>query len=168
MIGRLITAAGLAAIDGVLTWVIQSAAILTSGLLAGRFLQRRGPAVQSTLYRILYFQGTIPGGADEIDVQVASGAEVIAPWHPIAFGTDQFNSYETLPAGGWYSVQVRAFRGNLAATVTVDRVGIGEVFLTAGQSNSANSGSYLFTALDTVSAWNGTGWVLAHDPQPIA
>jgi hypothetical protein len=53
MIGRLITAGELAAIGGVLTWVVQSAAILTVGLLAGRLLRRRGPAVQSTLYRTL-------------------------------------------------------------------------------------------------------------------
>ena len=113
-------------------------------------------------------QGTVPGGADRVDVQLIRSGEVVLPWHAIAFATDQFQAVETLPQGGWYSVQVRALRGDAVAIVTVNRVGIGEVFLTAGQSNSANSGAFLFTALDTVSAWTGTEWVVANDPQPIA
>jgi hypothetical protein len=150
---------------GTIGWGVDEAEqldLILTAPLERQVFQRRAGTGQ------IYFQGTIAGGANEIDIQVARGTEVIVPWHPIAFGADQFNSYETLPAGGWYSVQVRAIRGDVVAMVSVNRVGIGEVFLTAGQSNSANSGSYLFTALDTVSAWTGTGWVLANDPQPIA
>ena len=53
MIWRLITGGAVAAIDDVLTWVVQSAVLLAAGLLAGRLLRRRGPAVQSTVYRTL-------------------------------------------------------------------------------------------------------------------
>ncbi len=35
----------------ILTWLIQSTALLALGLLAGRLLRRRGPAVQSAVYR---------------------------------------------------------------------------------------------------------------------
>src|SRR5271167_5216816 len=35
----------------VLTWLIQSTVLLAIGLLAGHLLRRRGPAVQSALYR---------------------------------------------------------------------------------------------------------------------
>jgi hypothetical protein len=139
----------------------QLALVLTAPLERQVF-QRRTDA------GLIYVEGTVPGGADRVDVQVMRAAEVVVPWHPIAFDTDYFNSSETLPAGGWYSVQVRAVSGDLATMVVVTRVGIGEVFLTSGQSNSANSASFRFTALDTVSAWNGTEWVVANDPQPIA
>ena len=39
MISKLLTAGFVAPIDEVLTWLIQSTALLTVGLLAGRFLK---------------------------------------------------------------------------------------------------------------------------------
>jgi hypothetical protein len=72
--------------------------------------------------------------------------------------------------GGWYDVEVRS----LSETTVVDqrvmeRVGVGEVFVTAGQSNSANHGSVTLTAADDrVSAFDLTNWSHADDPQPIA
>ena len=39
--------------------------------------------------------------------------------------------------GGWYRLEVRAWAdGNLSAEGNIDRVGIGEVFIVAGQSNA--------------------------------
>ena len=136
--------------------------IVLSAPMERHVFQRRGES------GLIWVQGTVSGGADEVDVQVTLSNQVIVPWHPIAFDTDQFESSELVPQGGWYSVQVRASRGGSVGWVSVGRVGIGEVFLTAGQSNSANSGAFRFTAKDTVSAWTGTGWVVANDPQPIA
>jgi hypothetical protein len=149
---------------GTVAWGVEGGdlEVLLSAPLERHVFQRNGDSGP------IWIQGTIPGGADRVDVQVIRSGEVVLPWHSIAFGTDQFQVFETLPQGGWYSVQVRAVRGKGVAMVTVNRVGIGEVFLTAGQSNSANSGAFLFTALDTVSAWTGTEWVVANDPQPIA
>ena len=73
-------------------------------------------------------------------------------------------------AGGWYEIQVRAFNDTeLVAENSVERIGVGEVFITAGQSNSANSGSTPVTPADErVSAWTGGMWQFAGDPQPIA
>jgi beta-lactamase regulating signal transducer with metallopeptidase domain/protocatechuate 3,4-dioxygenase beta subunit len=48
-----LTVGSVALIDGILTWLIQSTVLLTVGLVAGRFLKRRGPAVQSALYRTI-------------------------------------------------------------------------------------------------------------------
>jgi hypothetical protein len=46
-------------------------------------------------------------------------------------------------------------------------VGVGEVFVVAGQSNSANHGAEKqVTKTKRVSAFDGTGWQLADDPQP--
>ncbi len=53
MTSKLLTAIPVVPIDEVLTWLIQSTVLLTMGLLAGRFLKGRGPAVQSALYRTI-------------------------------------------------------------------------------------------------------------------
>ena len=50
---KLLTAGSGALIDQVLTWLIQSTVLLTVGLLAGRFLKGRGPAVRSAVYRMI-------------------------------------------------------------------------------------------------------------------
>jgi hypothetical protein len=137
-------------------------AVILNAPLERQVFQRKGEVGQ------IYIGGIVPGGADRVDAQVTNGAKVVVSWNSIALGADEFGSYVTVPAGGWFTVQIRAVRGKVSTVVTVDHVGIGEVFLTAGQSNSANSGLFRFAALDTVSAWNGTGWVVANDPQPIA
>lgn len=77
-----------------------------------------------------------------------------------------------VPAG-WYDLQVRllAADGRALATATVQRVGVGEVFITAGQSNSANHGAApQRPLLDQVSAptLGLGGWQQAADPQPNA
>ena len=53
MTSKLLAAGSVAPIDEVLTWLIQSTVLLAVGLLAGRFLKGRGPAVQSALYRTI-------------------------------------------------------------------------------------------------------------------
>jgi len=77
---------------------------------------------------------------------------------------------ELLVSGGWYSLEVRAFDGQgMVAEVEVDRVGVGEVFVTAGQSNAANGGLPRQTPGDErVAAHGPDGWQFAADPQPIA
>src|SRR5262249_19002498 len=45
------------------------------------------------------------------------------------------------PAGGWYQLQVQLIgSGTNVAEANVEHVGIGEIFVVAGQSNSANHG----------------------------
>ena len=77
----------------------------------------------------------------------------------------------TLP-GGWYQLEFRAFNaGAVVATAVVERVGVGEVFVTCGQSNSANHGQPRQTAEDDrVSSRDfQTGhWQHSVDPQPGA
>src|SRR5262249_52823398 len=53
MTSNLLAAGSVAPIDAALTWLIKSTVLLTVGLLAGRFLKGRGPAVQSALYRTI-------------------------------------------------------------------------------------------------------------------
>lgn len=81
-----------------------------------------------------------------------------------------FSGAFEVPSGGWYSIEVRSFDGESAGPGTsVDKVGVGEVFITSGQSNSANHGSPPLTPdSDLISAWTGSNWRHAYDPQPIA
>ncbi len=74
------------------------------------------------------------------------------------------------PAGGWHRLEVRARAGtDVLAESVVEHVGVGEVFLIAGQSNSANHGEERQkTRTGLVAAFDGQRWRLAHDPQPGA
>ena len=59
--------------------------------------------------------------------------------------------------------------GNLVDSISISPIGVGEVFIIAGQSNSANAGIQRQTPSDSrVSAWGKRGWQFASDPQPIA
>jgi len=76
-------------------------------------------------------------------------------------------------AGGWYLIEVRSIVNDEALTSSyIDNVGVGDIYLTAGQSNSANwgRGGYVPTD-DRISARESlttNTWRHAYDPIPIA
>jgi hypothetical protein len=74
------------------------------------------------------------------------------------------------PAGGWYRLDVRAIvAGQVIAEQSVPHVGVGEIFVVAGQSNSANYGEEKQqTKTRRVAAFDGRQWQLADDPEPGA
>lgn len=74
------------------------------------------------------------------------------------------------PAGGWYKLELRVTTASAEfASSCVEHVGVGEVFVIAGQSNSANYGEQkLSPSSDRVVAFDGSKWRLANDPQPRA
>lgn len=83
--------------------------------------------------------GTFQTRVDRIDARLVSikGGSTV-DWVPIAynpnFGGFSGNIYVV---GGWYKLEVRAIRdNNVIATSSIDKVGLGEVFLIAGQSNA--------------------------------
>ena len=50
-----------------------------------------------------------------------------------------FEAKLTIPSGGWYTLQVRVLnKERILALKTLKQIGIGEVFIISGQSNSAN------------------------------
>ncbi|ROR28274.1 carbohydrate esterase-like sialic acid-specific acetylesterase [Mobilisporobacter senegalensis] len=77
----------------------------------------------------------------------------------------------SVPAGDWYRIHMQAFdeNGGIVEEDTSIQVGVGEVFVTCGQSNSLNFGDTLTKSqsLDVVSFHpeNHT-WQLCADPQP--
>lgn len=82
----------------------------------------------------------------------------------------KFRGEVEVPVGGWYRLDVRLLNGEqTVAEAVVEHVGMGEVFVIAGQSNSGNYGSEKqSTKTGLVAAFSGTNWQLAHDPQPGA
>jgi hypothetical protein len=100
--------------------------------------------------------------------QTAEGSS----WHALPFDPRVWGFRGTLPApaGGWYELELRLMRGaDVVASSSIAHVGVGEVFVIAGQSNSANYGEERQqTSRGQVTAWDGQRWVIAHDPQPIA
>ncbi len=110
---------------------------------------------------------------DEMQVRylLTSGGAEDSPWQPLAVDdVGLFAGQLVIPAGGWYSAQVRALKqGQVVSQRQINHIGVGEVFIAAGQSNSANYGSPALTPQDDrISAWTGSSWRHAGDPQPIA
>ncbi len=74
--------------------------------------------------------------------------------------------------GGWYCLSFRAKKGGaVVAEVSVEHVGVGEVFLTCGQSNSANHGKPQQKATEdrvSVCDWTKQAWRHCDDPLPPA
>ena len=101
------------------------------------------------------------GGASEwtvlVDAKTARSAKA-----------DKFQGALRLPAGGWYRVDVCAKKGGqVLAQGTVGKVGVGDVFVTAGQSNSANFGQARQAAQDDrVVYFDGKSYLPAKDPIP--
>jgi hypothetical protein len=78
-----------------------------------------------------------------------------------------------VPAGGWYQIEVRGVSDGITGGIAVQtKVGVGDIYVTAGQSNSVNSspGGYI-PSDDRVSARSSLTedlWVFAADPVPTA
>ncbi|HNS48322.1 MAG TPA: sialate O-acetylesterase [bacterium] len=150
------------------TWM-EAPLILHSPLNWQVFQRRRrlaGPVLLS---------GRAGAGCDRLRFR-AAGVSVAGSlperWQEIPFEprTGAFNLETELPAGGWYRLKVEALSGEkLRAAFEVERVGVGEVFVAAGQSNSTSCGEFR-TSQETglVSAFDGSSWVLAEDPIPGA
>ena len=110
-------------------------------------------------------RGRLDGTSEEVRVRVALPGKTEAKWFPLSIHpkTREFWGEVAVPPGGWYRVEVEAD----GKTVAVEHVGLGEVFVVSGQSNSANYGDErLKTETGLVSSFSGDRWRLANDPQP--
>lgn len=109
--------------------------------------------------------------ADALEYRVGIAAKPGA-WHRLDLraADGRFEAVAEVAAGGWYRFEVRAtVGGKPVAQAAAEHVGVGEVFVVAGQSNSANHGAEKQTTkTGRVAAFDGTRWQPANDPQPGA
>jgi serine/threonine protein kinase len=133
-------------------------------------------------------RGEAPAGSDRVEVRFLGksvSGDLPATWQQVNFaqggeprpgmgpggGPGQPRRFEGIVetmAGGWYAVELRAIKGDKElATKKVDHVGVGEVFIVAGQANASNLGAArMRPATDLVVAFAGDHWQFAEDPQP--
>lgn len=120
--------------------------------------------------RDLVVEGSCLDGAGALTLRIARGTDTILESafekQDIAGPRTQFRAVARIPAGGWYSLRISE-AGEVAPRVEVQRFGVGEVFVIAGQSNSTNFGEERFGALDDlVCSFDGLHWNVAQDPMP--
>ena len=106
-------------------------------------------------------------GTGEVSAKLYDGDKELGKTAVLTKG--EGNTYEgsiaNVPGGGWYTLIVNAG----SESKTVEKVGVGEVFITGGQSNSCNFGGEKTTAQsDLVSAYNPNTntWQHCEDSQP--
>ena len=117
--------------------------------------------------------GRITEDCDAVEGRVEGRSpfgELTGRWVKLALepGARSFGGAVPVPAGGWYRFELRALKGGvLVDRAEVPHVGVGEVFVVAGQSNATNYGETPQAPRSgMVSARGPQGWRLAYDPQP--
>lgn len=117
------------------------------------------------------FSGSVGPGVDELRYRIVGQplkSDFDGSWVSVRVdrATRTFSAPLVLPAGGWYRLEVFAFNdGVRVAQWFVDRFGVGEIFIVAGQSNAGNHGSEkTATKTKLVTCFDGKQWHLAEDP----
>jgi hypothetical protein len=98
------------------------------------------------------------------------GAFLFGDWNPLPLdrNTHTFRAELSVASGGFYELTIKAYRrAKPVAEARVAHVGVGEVFVIAGQSNATNYGEVKQqTRSGMVAAFDGERWRVADDPQP--
>lgn len=127
---------------------------------------------------IVGISGLLPDDADrctwEYRAVTLGPANTEVPWQPAGLKRDgeQFAAGVSVPAGGWYRLEFRGQRdGATVCAAAVEPIGVGEVFVVAGQSYATNTNEERHNVQDRqrrVVAYDSAtvGWRVAYDPQP--
>lgn len=102
-----------------------------------RAVFQRDKANQATIRITGYYTSTITRVEARLQARDGQGASI--DWRTIQDNiTGGVYAGDLTGQGGWYNLEVRGMNGNqqVGGVVTVERVGIGEVFIVAGQSNA--------------------------------
>ena len=105
-----------------------------------------------------------------VEARLLTGADAVWKRLDAIISERVISASMDVPAGGWNRLEVRISNNQVEyARDSVEHVGIGEVFVIAGQSNSANHGEQKQTPNSgRVASLNDTTWQIANDPQPGA
>ncbi len=97
-------------------------------------------------------------------------ARLNGKWLHVPYDTESgaFRGELRAAAGGFYALDVRVLKhGKEVVQATVGHVGVGEVFVIAGQSNATNYGEVKQESrTGMVVSFSGEAWQIANDPQP--
>jgi Carbohydrate esterase, sialic acid-specific acetylesterase len=117
--------------------------------------------------------GQAPLDCERIEARLSgtsSFGRLPVKWEALSFDRQSgaFHGNVGTPAGGWYRFELRVIRNSKpAAAIEIAHVGVGEVFVVAGQSNATNYGEIRQeTHSGMVAAFGTGGWRVANDPQP--
>ncbi|MDB6052519.1 MAG: hypothetical protein JWN25_42 [Verrucomicrobiales bacterium] len=119
------------------------------------------------------FSGLFPPSSN-VQARLLASNTLAADWIPLSrlqHTATGFQGEVDAPAGGWYRLEVRILGESptLILQGFVEHVGVGEVFVICGQSNSANYGDEKQESKSgLVSAFTGKEWIICRDPQPGA
>lgn len=111
-------------------------------------------------------------GSDSVKARIENDGNVVADWVLLSEADGVYSGViKNVPAGGWYQLVAATFdtAGNETSRTEAPRVGVGEVFITGGQSNSCNfGGEKTSSESDIVSAFKVTDgtWQHCEDSQP--
>lgn len=101
-----------------------------------------------------------------------AGAETDWTSFDVKVKGEKFDGMVRIAAGGWYRLEVRAIgEKSVIATGKVEPIGVGELFVVAGQSYATNCNDERFKVAEPhsrVVAFDSAkgNWGIAHDPQP--
>ncbi|MBQ9358592.1 MAG: hypothetical protein IJT95_03530, partial [Abditibacteriota bacterium] len=111
-----------------------------------------------------FFSGKVNIPCDRVEYKITgqgiNGRKYPASFKPLRVQNGTFGEYVDGWAGGWYQVEVRVVKDKkTVASQTLEHVGIGEVFVGAGQSNSTNNGQFpIKQTLGMSSTTDGRVW----------
>jgi neutral ceramidase len=145
-----------------------------------QIFQRHGTA-PGTGYAMVPIEGEVPAGAENVSL-IAQRAPLVpnllflGEVVQINVKSGKFKGVIRLPAG-WHKISLVLAEGDLndggktVAETTIEPVGVGELFVVAGQSYATNTNDEKLKVADSgnpVAAFNtATGqWQVANDPQP--
>ena len=122
---------------------------------------------------MLPVEGIVAWSAGEAgDLEIRIDDEEQGPWTLLGdvVSGESFSFIHPMKSGAWHRIQLRIVLDDQpVAEHVVDHVGVGEVFVVAGQSNSANHGEEKQqTNTGKVASFDGKAWRLCEDPQPGA
>ncbi len=117
---------------------------------------------------------TGPWAARVVPIRKENRKHSAFEWQAIVpkFVEQAFEVSLRVPAGGWYRIELRCGSGESPlATGSVEPIGVGEVFIVAGQSYATNCNDERLNVADAdgrVVAFDTAQdlWRVAHDPQP--
>ncbi|MBR0192958.1 MAG: PEP-CTERM sorting domain-containing protein [Thermoguttaceae bacterium] len=151
-------------IANIYTFVRESDAVLTLDDSSYKgFYQRHDNQATVTLAGSI----KLADGASFDKIQVSSDGTT---WTDLDVSGTNYSGTFTLDSG-WHYLDVRALdaSGNVMTSTTTGRIGVGDIFITAGQSNSTCYGDAAQSTVsgNVVSLNMTTGkWDVANDPQP--